>query len=202
MHKRIDAGAGLAGLLAVLSLLLAACVGGAGGSPSSTSTVGPSDSAPVATSPGSEASHSIELTPSPAPTSTSAPTAAPSAPIVPTSPAGSAPPLAGPQVTETDNGHTLRVHLGSELKLILHNTYWQIAGSSSTAVLAALGAAVYSGAGMISCIPGSGCGTVTQVFRAAGLGQATLTASRTSCGEVLQCTGTAGSYKVTIVVEA
>ena len=198
MNERSKRGAGLAGLLAVLSLLLAACVGGAGGSPSETSTVGPSESAPVATSPGSEASSSIELTPSAAPTSTPAPTAVPSAPMVP----ASAPPLAGPQVTETDNGHTLRVHVGSELKLILHNTYWQIAGSSSTAVVAPLGAAVYSGAGLISCIPGSGCGTVTQAFRAAGLGQATLTASRTSCGEALQCTGTAGSYKVTIVVEA
>jgi hypothetical protein len=120
----------------------------------------------------------------------------------PASPSASAPPLAGAQITETDNGQTLRVHAGSELKLILHNTYWQIAGSSDPAVLAPLGAAVYSGAGLISCIPGTGCGTVTQVFRAAGLGQATLTASRTSCGEALQCAGTAGSYRVTIVVVA
>ena len=198
MNELSKRGAGLAGLLAVLSLLLAACVGGAGGSPSDTSTVGPSESAPVAVSPGNVPSPSIEAMLSAAPTSTSAPTVAPSAPIMP----ASAPPLAGPQVTDTDNGHTLWVHVGSELKLILHNTYWQIAGSSSTAVLAPLGAAVYSGAGMISCIPGSGCGTVTQAFRAAGLGQATLTASRTTCGEVLQCTGTAGSFKVTIIVEA
>jgi hypothetical protein len=198
MNELSRRGAGLAGLLAVLSLLLAACVGGAGGSPSDTSTVGPSESAPIAVSPGNVPSPSIDAMPSAAPTSTSAPSVAPSAPIMP----ASALPLAGPQVTDTDNGHTLRVHVGSGLKLILHNTYWQIAGSSSTAVLAPLGAAVYSGAGMISCIPGSGCGTVTQAFRAAGLGQATLTASRTTCGEVLQCTGTAGSFKVTIIVEA
>ena len=198
MNELSRRGAGLAGLLAVLSLLLAACVGGAGGSPSDTSKVGPSESTPVAVSPGNVPSPSIDAMLSAAPTSTSAPTVAPSAPIMP----ASAPPLAGPQVTDTDNGHTLRVHVGSELKLILHNTYWQIAGSSSAAVLAPLGAAVYSGAGMISCIPGSGCGTVAQAFRAAGLGQATLTASRTTCGEVLQCTGTAGSFKVTIIVEA
>ena len=198
MNKRFNPGAGLAGLLAGSSLILAACVGGGGGSPLESPTALPTASAPVAISPGSEASPSIELTTSPAPTSTSAPSAAPSAPAIP----ASAPPLAGPQVTETDNGHTLRLHAGSELKLILHNTYWQIVGSSDLTVLAPVGAAVYSGAGMISCIPGSGCGTVTQVFRAAGLGQATLTASRTSCGEALQCTGTAGSFKVTIVVVA
>ena len=198
MNKRFNPGAGLAGLLGGSSLILAACVGGGGGSPLESPTALPTASAPVAISPGSEASPSIELTTSPAPTSTSAPSAAPSAPAIP----ASAPPLAGSQVTETDNGHTLRLHAGSELKLILHNTYWQIVGSSDLTVLAPVGAAVYSGAGMISCIPGSGCGTVTQVFRAAGLGQATLTASRTSCGEALQCTGTAGSFKVTIVVVA
>ena len=202
MKKSCNPGAGLAGLLAGSSLILAACVGGGGGSPSESPTAGPTASAPVAISPGSEASPSIELTTSPPPTSTSAPTAAPSAPAIPASAPPSAPPLAGPQVTETDNGHTLRIHAGSELKLILHNTYWQIVGSSDLAVLAPVGAAVYSGAGTISCIPGSGCGTVTQVFRAAGLGQAILTASRTSCGEALQCTGTAGSFKVAIVVVA
>lgn len=202
MNKRFNHGAGLAGLLACSSLILAACVGGGSGSPLASLTAGPTASAPIATSPGSEASPSIELTPSSWPTSTSAPTAAPSAPAIPASAPPSAPPLAGAQITETDNGHTLRIHAGSELKLILHNTYWQIAGSSDLAVLAPVGAAVYSGAGLISCIPGSGCGTVTQVFRAAGLGQAILTASRTSCGEVLQCTGATGSYKVTIVVEA
>ena len=52
MNERSKRGAGLAGLLAVLSLLLAACVGGAGGSPSDTSAVGPSESAPVGVSPG------------------------------------------------------------------------------------------------------------------------------------------------------
>jgi hypothetical protein len=202
MNKRFNPGAGIAGLLASSSLILAACVGGGGGSPLASPTAGPTASTPVATSPGYVAPPSIELMTSPAPTSTSVPTAAPSTLVLPASPPASAPPLAGPQITETDNGHTLRIHAGSELKLILHNTYWQIVGSSSTAVLAPVGAAVYSGAGLISCIPGSGCGTVTQVFRAAGLGQATLTASRTSCGEVLQCTGTAGSFKVTIVVDA
>lgn len=201
MNVRSKWGAGLAGLLAVVTLLAAACVGGASGSPSDTSTMGPSESAAVTMSPGDMASPSGVATPSEVPTSAT-PTVAPSGPVVPVSSPASAAPLAGSQITETDNGHTLRVHVGADLKLILHNTYWQIAGSSSTAVLAPLGAAVYSGAGMISCVPGSGCGTVTQVFRAAGLGEATLTASRTSCGEVLQCTGTAGSYKVTIVVEA
>jgi hypothetical protein len=45
-----------------------------------------------------------------------------------------------------------------------------------------------------------GCGTVTAVFRAVAPGSATITASRTTCGEALLCTGSAGAYEVTIVV--
>jgi hypothetical protein len=47
-----------------------------------------------------------------------------------------------------------------------------------------------------------GCGTVTAVFHALKPGQATISASRTTCGEALLCTGSAGAYEVTIVVSA
>ena len=90
MNKRFNPGAGLAGLLAGSSLILAACVGGGGGSPLESPTALPTASAPVAISPGSEASPSIELTTSPAPTSTSAPSAAPSAPAIPAAGVGPA----------------------------------------------------------------------------------------------------------------
>lgn len=83
---------------------------------------------------------------------------------------------------------------------MLHNTYWQVQGSSDPAVLAMVSGPVTSGAGPIACIPGTGCGTVTAVFRATSPGSATMTASRTSCGEALQCVGGAGSFEITIVV--
>jgi len=103
------------------------------------------------------------------------------------------------QIGEPDNGHSVVVPVGAEVTLVLHNIYWQVQGSSDPAVLALVSGPVISGAGPIACIPGSGCGTVTAVFRAVAPGRATITASRTSCGETLQCIGTAGAYEVTVV---
>lgn len=170
-----------AGLLAGLAVLLIACVGGVGSSPVAQTT--PSVEVSLAPS-----GPSYAISPP------DAPSTSPGLPAQTASPAGS-------PVTESDNGRSVVVRVGSDVKLVLHNTYWQISKSSDPAVLALVAGPDYSGAGPISCIPGTGCGTVTAVFRAIAPGQATVTASRTSCGEVLACTGSAGAYRVTFVVE-
>jgi hypothetical protein len=103
-------------------------------------------------------------------------------------------------ITEADNGRSVTVMVGSEVTLQLGNTYWQVQDSSNPAVLALVSAPTASGAGMTACVPGAGCGRVTAVFRAVAPGRATITASRTTCGEALLCTGSAGAYAVTIVV--
>jgi hypothetical protein len=46
-----------------------------------------------------------------------------------------------------------------------------------------------------------GCGTQTWNFVAKKVGTYSIAASRTSCGEALQCTGTQGAYQVTIRVK-
>jgi hypothetical protein len=104
------------------------------------------------------------------------------------------------QVSEADNGRSVTVPVGSEVTVVLGNTYWQIAGSSDPAVLVLVSGPTASAAGMTACVPGAGCGTASAVFRAVAPGRATITASRTTCGEALRCTGTAGVYEVTIVV--
>jgi hypothetical protein len=104
------------------------------------------------------------------------------------------------QLTEADNGGTVTVPVGSEVTLQLGSTYWQVEGSSDAAVLELVSGPDTSAAPMGACLPGAGCGNVTAVFRAVGPGQAAIQAGRTSCGEALQCSGTAGAYKVTIVV--
>jgi hypothetical protein len=111
---------------------------------------------------------------------------------------------AGPTATlnlaEADNGRTLTVSVGATLTLVLHNTYWTVQGSSNASVLAPLGQPVYSGAGTIKCIPGTGCGTVTATFKAVAQGSSLISASRTGCGEVLPCVDGAASFEVTVVV--
>jgi hypothetical protein len=183
-----------AGLLAGLTLVAAACAGGTGssptGHPAADQSTPPSASlqVPVSTRTASLDDSPYEPVVPVAATPTSGATRSAA-----TSPAGS-------QVTETDNGQSVTVQVGSDVALVLHNTYWQVQESSDPAILAAVGDPTYS-AGTLSCIPGTGCGMVTAVFHAIAPGKATLTASRTTCGEVLACTGTDGTYQVTIVVE-
>ena len=183
MNMRTILRAGRIGLLAGLAVLLAACVGGVG------SEVSLAPSGPAASATGT-----VGTAPSYAVSPADATPASPGLPAQTAAPAGS-------PVTESDNGRSVVVHVGSDVTLVLHNTYWQISKSSDPAVLALVSGPDYSGAGGISCVPGTGCGTVTTVFRAIAPGQATVTASRASCGEVLACTGTAGAYRVTFVVE-
>ena len=103
-------------------------------------------------------------------------------------------------LTEADAGRAVTVAVGTRIRLVLHNVYWTVGGSDDAAVLAPVGAPVTSGAGPIACIPGSGCGTVTAVFDAVAPGRATISASRTSCGEALQCPPGAASFEVTVIV--
>jgi hypothetical protein len=161
------------------ALVAAACVAAATGSPTSL---------PMASSPDASSAPSASMSGS--------------EPIDSGSGAASTP--AGPAATidlaEADNGRTLAVSVGATVALVLHNTYWTVQGSSNPSVLAPLGQPVYSGAGSVKCIPGTGCGTVTATFKAVAQGHAIVSASRTSCGEVLPCTGGAGTFEVTVVV--
>ena len=117
-----------------------------------------------------------------------------------TAPATPAGPTSTTELGEANNGQTLTVSVGATVKLVLHNIYWTVDDSSHPSVLALVGPPVYSGAGSIKCIPGTGCGTVTATFKAVAQGSALISASRTSCGEALQCPGGAGTFEVTVVV--
>lgn len=101
------------------------------------------------------------------------------------------------RVTDADNGRTVTLARGGRLTVTLASTYWSIAGSSDPAVLRLDGQPLASPG---SCPPGVGCGQVTATFTAVGPGRAEVTASRSSCGEALSCTGGAGSYRVAVVV--
>lgn len=117
-------------------------------------------------------------------------------------PSGSSPTPTNTAISEADNGHTVTIAVGSEITLQLGNTYWQIEPSSDPAVLALVSGPTASGAVPSACLPGMGCGSVTATFRGLTEGQATISASRTTCGEALLCTGSAAAYEVTIVVGA
>jgi hypothetical protein len=98
---------------------------------------------------------------------------------------------------DAENGTTVDLHVGDRLAVTLHSTYWTISGSSNSHVLTAEGPESVSPAPG-GCVPGGGCGTVTMTFDVIGIGSADVIASRVSCGEAMLCTGTQGSYKITV----
>jgi hypothetical protein len=102
-------------------------------------------------------------------------------------------------ISESGNRHTVTIHRGQTLQVVLHNTYWQFA-APRTNVLGAVGAPVYAPR-RSGCVPGAGCGTVTARYRTLRTGTATIKATRTSCGEALRCQPGAGSFQVTVVVK-
>jgi hypothetical protein len=103
--------------------------------------------------------------------------------------------------TDAENGHRITVQVGDRVSVVLHSTYWNFAGSSNAAVMAPDGSPTVS-PNPSGCVPGQGCGTATAVFVAAAPGTAQITASRTSCGEALRCTGSAGMYRLTVAVKS
>jgi hypothetical protein len=100
---------------------------------------------------------------------------------------------------DADNGHKLDARVGDHVAVTLNSTYWTINESSNPAVLRLAGHPVVSPQ-IGGCVPGGGCGTVQAAFDALAPGTADVTATRTSCGEALRCTGGAGAYRLTVAV--
>jgi hypothetical protein len=101
-------------------------------------------------------------------------------------------------VDDSANASTVSLRVGSRLRVVLRSTYWQF-GRVAAGVVEATGAPV-TVPDSSHCIPGGGCGTATEVFRALAPGRARITASRTSCGEAFTCPPGQGSFSLTVVV--
>jgi hypothetical protein len=111
---------------------------------------------------------------------------------------------AGRRVVVDDgrNGGTVTVHQGDTVVVRLHSTYWNVAAPPPGAVLTLVSRAVRAvppNSGR--CMPGMGCGTVVATFRAQHSGRVDVSASRTTCGEVVRCTKASSHYEVTLVVD-
>ena len=107
-----------------------------------------------------------------------------------------------PTLGDSANGTTVTISPGERFQVTLGSTYWTFDPPSSATVLVPQGSQQTSPGPSSSCppYPGSGCGTATQVYTAEAQGTAVVSAHRTSCGEALRCTGSQGSFKLTVVV--
>jgi hypothetical protein len=100
---------------------------------------------------------------------------------------------------EHANNTTVHIQVGTTVELLLHSSYWNIAGSSSPAVLAPQGTPTQLPV-TPTCAPGIGCNPVRAMFSARSPGTSVLSASRTSCGEALRCGTKNGHFQVTVIV--
>ena len=98
-----------------------------------------------------------------------------------------------------DNSKTFELHVGDRLEVKLDSTYWNIHESSDPSVLRLAGPMAISPQ-LTQCVPGAGCGLAIASFDAVGTGSADVTALRTSCGEAMRCVGSAGYYRLSVVV--
>jgi hypothetical protein len=99
--------------------------------------------------------------------------------------------------TDAQNGSALTARVGDLVQVRLGSTYWRFNPLVGT-VLSTAGSP--SSAPDRSCIPGGGCGTATQTYRAAKAGTAHVTAGRTTCGEVVRCPPNKRTYVLTVMV--
>lgn len=109
-------------------------------------------------------------------------------------------------LSEKNASKTVAVKLGSNVELTLHSMYWQLAVPAKSSSLTSKGQPILkpifpSPSAPAGCrIAGSGCGTQTWVFVATKVGLTHLVASRTTCGEAMQCTAENGRFAVTVKV--
>lgn len=120
-----------------------------------------------------------------------APSAAPA-----TSPTAS---TAALTVTDAQNGTSIAISVGQAVDIVLGSTYWIYAGSSNVAVLAPQGEPQFLSL-RSDCVPGAGCGSVSQSFLALSPGTADFHASRMACGEALACPPDRQQFVVTVNV--
>jgi hypothetical protein len=105
----------------------------------------------------------------------------------------------GALVTDAQNHRTVITHVGGLIRVRLGSTYWRLNAVAGD-VLQTVGTPSF--APDPSCVPGGGCGTVTQTYRAVSVGTVLVTAARTVCGEALRCTPNKRSYSVKVVVRS
>jgi len=101
---------------------------------------------------------------------------------------------------DSANGTTVTISPGERFQVTLASTYWTFDPPSNATVLVPQGGQQTSPGSSCPPYPGSGCGTATQVYTAEARGTAVVSAHRTSCGEALRCTGSQGSFTLTVVV--
>jgi hypothetical protein len=109
--------------------------------------------------------------------------------------------------TFANNNQTLKVSVGQSFRVTLDSTYWEFSTTFNKNVLSS------NNKPSITLIqpgptapqgcqhPGSGCGSISFLYKVKSAGTTTITAVRSSCGEAIQCTPANSKFKLTILAK-
>jgi len=107
-------------------------------------------------------------------------------------------------ISEAQNATTISVKSGTLVTIALHSTYWDGAKVQNLVQIkpSEISPTPATPTAADGCQhPGSGCGTIKWFYKAKKKGFATFTASRTTCGEAMQCTSENSNFKVKFLVK-
>ena len=107
-------------------------------------------------------------------------------------------------ISEAENGKTISVKSGTAVTIELQSTFWDGTKTKNLVQVkpSEIAPIAPSPTAAVGCQhPGSGCGTIKWFYKVKKKGLATFTATRTSCGEVLQCTPENSNFKVKFLVK-
>jgi len=107
-------------------------------------------------------------------------------------------------ISEAENGKTISVKSGTAVTIELQSTFWDGTKTKNLVQVkpSEIAPIAPSPTAAVGCQhPGSGCGTITWFYKVKKKGLATFTATRSSCGEVLQCTPENSNFKVKFLVK-
>jgi hypothetical protein len=105
------------------------------------------------------------------------------------------------RLSTADAGHHVTVGLGGHLHVVLDSTYWTFLPMTPDGILRSDGSPRVVPR-LDHCVPGQGCGTVTLEITAMAPGEASIEATRTTCGEALRCAPGQGDFRVSVTVRA
>jgi hypothetical protein len=94
-------------------------------------------------------------------------------------------------------GRTVTAHLNDVIEVRLGSTYWRFHPVTG-GVLSRGKLVTHAPSGPVR-IPGTGRGTVIATYRVLKSGTARVSASRTTCGEAMRCSGAQSSFALTVV---
>ncbi|WP_042374710.1 hypothetical protein [Streptacidiphilus neutrinimicus] len=106
-------------------------------------------------------------------------------------------------VHNADKGHTVTLHPGQTLEVVLTGGYWAAPASSAASVLKLSGGPSFASPSPgQTCRPGVDCRAQQTEFVAVSAGTATVSSSRSNCGEAMRCTDSNGKFGITVTVTA